>query len=729
MKTKIFTLGCMFMASIFFGQQNFWTKKTGTVQHADLKMRKVQPKQFQLYQLKLDDIKSQLANVPQRFSSDESHLITFPDADGKFRKYVVQEASVMEDGLQAKYPDLRSYVGWEKNNPQNSIRFSVTPELGMNIMYFDGWEVSYMDSYTKDNSTYIVYKRQDLPPNDRFFECKVEGEIQEAESNGITSKAPLVTDGQFRKYRLALAATGEYTAYYGGTVRGAMAGMVNTMTRVNGVYEKTISTTMVMVTNNDQLVYTNASTDPYTNNDGSTMLGQNQTTIDTKIGSANYDIGHVFSTGGGGVAYLGCVCTSIKAGGVTGSGAPIGDPFDIDYVAHEMGHQFGASHTFRAATGSCSGNASNATAFEPGSGTTVMAYAGICPGNNVQNNSDPYFHAASVTQMYAVITRASDCSVKTPNNNLVPTAEAGADYIIPKSTAFVLTGVGSDPDGNPITYLWEQYDSQSNTQPPVSTNTNGPVFRSYLPTVSPTRYVPVMSSILAGNLTPQWEVMPSVARILNFNLLVNDNKATGNQAAKDQMKITVTADGPFKVTSHTTNTQYVATLPTTVTWDVAGTNAGTINTQNVSVLLTKDNGATWTAIASGVPNNGSASVMLPNEDIAVARLMVKADNNIYFAVNSSNFSVKKGNMATVDSKTRSLTVFPNPAKNEVNVVLKNKSEVAQYTVYDVTGRVIKNGNLSPDGKIMLDKISNGNYILSVELKNGEKFSEKLMIKK
>ena len=725
MKTKIFILSCILFAAFGFGQ-NSWSK-TNAVPKDNLSHREVQPKEFSLYSLKLEKIKDDLSKVPMRFSKDQSHVITFPTADGKFREYIVQEAPVMEAELQAKYPEIRSYVGWQKNNPENSIRFSVTPEVGVSAMYFDGWEVSYLDRFTNDNTQYVFYKRSDLPLNQRLFECNVEG--LKDEMVDVTGKAPLVSDGQFRTYRLAMAATGEYTVFHGGTVAKALAAMAVTMTRVNGVYEKTISATMVMVANNNLIVYTNAATDPYSNGNPGTMINENQTNINNVIGTANYDIGHVVGTNSGGLAGLGVICTSSKARGVTGSGAPINDPFDIDYVAHEIGHQFGANHTFRASSGSCSGNANSSTAFEPGSGSTIMAYAGICGTNNVQLNSDAYFHSASVNEMYTVIRRATDCSVKVSNNNQVPTADAGIDYNIPKGTAFVLTGTGTDPNNDPITYLWEQMDNQTSTQPPVATATSGPIYRSLYPSTSPSRYFPVMSSVLANNLIPKWEVTPSVARTLNFSLLVNDNKATGNQAARDLMLVTVTNDGPFKVTSQTTNVQYDAATPITVTWDVAGTNAGTINTANVSVVLSKNGGTTFdTVLAASVPNNGTATVSLPNEDIASARLMVKPVGNIYFAVNPSNFSIKK-TLAVSNNNVKSFAIFPNPAKNEVNVSLKNKSENGIYIIYDATGRMVKKGNLATDGKISLEKISSGNYILSVELKNGEKFSEKLIIKK
>lgn len=727
MKTKIFTLSCLFMAMLTFGQ-NYWTKSKIT-SNKNLAQRWVQPKQFALYEVNFDQLKNDLSKAPQRFSADESKLVTFPTADGKFKEYFVQEASVMEPELQAKYPDLRSYVGYEKNNRQNSVRFSVTPDAGISAMYFDGWEVSYLERYTADNSQYIFYKRNDLPYNDRLFECKVEG-VQEAPAENLEGKAPLVSDGQFRTYRLALSGTGEYTVFHGGTVAKALAAMVVTMTRVNGVYEKTISVTMVMVANNNLIIYVDPATDPFTNGNPGTMITQNVTNTNAVIGSANYDIGHVFGTNSGGLAGLGVICTSNKARGVTGSGAPVNDPFDIDYVAHEMGHQFGGNHTFRSNESNCNGNANNSTAFEPGSGSTIMAYAGICGTNNIQANSDAYFHSASVNEMYTVIRRAADCSVKVPNNNQVPTADAGLDYTIPKSTPFVLTGSGTDPDGDPITFLWEQLDNQSSTQPPVSTATGGPVYRSFYPTVSPSRYFPKLSFVVANNLVPKWEVTPSVARTLNFSLLVNDNKSTGNQAARDLMKVTVSDAGPFSVASQNSNVEYNGNSTQIVAWNVNGTDDAPVNTANVQILLSKDGGLTFpTVLKAAVTNNGSASVILPNENIAAARIMVKAVNNIYYAVNSSNFSVKQVALAAVDPSQNKVRIYPNPATTQVNVAVGSRANGGNYLIYDASGRIVKKGTFSNDGIINTEKISNGNYILNIELKSGEKLTEQLMIKR
>ena len=728
MKTKITALLLFTAAVMVFGQKNYWSK-TENVRSAELRVRQNMPDKYLLYHLDFEKIRVELSNAPDEASKREDFTVKFPDSDGNIRTYIVQEASVMEPELQAKFPEIRSYIGWQKGNKANTVRFSISPQQGMHVMYFDGWQISYLDSYSADNSLNIIYKRNDIR-NTARFECGVKESLAAADQS-VLMKAPLVQDGLRRTFRLAVAGTAEYTIFHGGTVPLAISAMATTMTRVNGIYEKTFSVRMVMVGNNNQIVYTNANTDPYTNGNASAMLSQNQTTLDNVIGSANYDIGHVFGTNSGGVAYLQSVCAnSVKARGVTGSGAPVGDPFDVDYVAHEMGHQFGGNHSFRGNTGACSGNTNSSTAMEPGGGTTIMAYAGICGVNDIQFNSDPYFHAVNVTEMYNFIAGAGNtCAAAVVTGNNVPAANAGSDYSIPKGTAFVLTGTGSDPDGNPLTYLWEQYDSQSNVQPPVSTATAGPVYRSRIPSNSPKRYFPELASVVANNLTPAWEVTPSVARTLNFNLLVSDNVAGSGQSAKDAMVVTVTNDGPFTVTSHSANTSYPANAPTTVTWNVAGTNAGTIATQNVDIVLSTDGGLTFnTVLAANTPNDGSQSVVLPDSNASNARIMVRAVGNIFYALNSSPFSIT-GALATNETVADQFRIYPNPASHEVTVELPKSLKNVGYQITDVSGRMVKKGKLDASGIIKLNGYQTGNYILQLLFENGQSHSEKLIIKR
>ena len=418
----------------------------------------------------------------------------------------------------------------------------------------------------------------------------------------------LAGDCQLRQLRLALACTGEYANFHGGTVTSVLAAMNTSMNRVNGVYEREASITMVLVPNNDELIFLNAGSDPYTNESGGAMLGQNQQTVDAIIGSNNYDIGHVFSTGGGGIASLQSPCGGSKARGVTGLPSPVGDPFDIDYVCHEMGHQYGGNHT---QYNNC--NRANVAAMEPGSASTIMGYAGIC-APNIQNNSDDYFHSISLLEIANFITNVN-CPDIINTNNDPPTVDAGANHIIPHSTPFELIAEGNDTNNDPLTYCWEQMDNDGSApMPPVSTNTQGPLFRTFDPTPSPSRVFPRWSN-LVNNSSYDWETLPSVARNMDFNCTVRDNNSMYGCTAEDNMRVTVDGNsGPFLVTApNTNNITWLVGTQETVTWDVANTDQAPVNASTVDISLSFDGGYTYPMVlASGVPNTGSYTVMVPN---------------------------------------------------------------------------------------------------------------------
>lgn len=460
-----------------------------------------------------------------------------------------------------------------------------------------------------------------------------------------------------RSYRLAQAANGEYCNYHGANSAAqsslVMTAVVNVINRINEVYEPEVAVRLILVANTDQLFYYSPSTDPYTNNNGSTMLGQNISTCNSVIGSGNYDIGHVFSTGGGGVAYLGSVCGSNKAGGVTGQPAPIGDPFSIDYVAHEMGHQFGGNHT---QYNNC--NRNNQTAMEPGSASSIMGYAGIC-SPNVQNNSDAYFHAKSIDEIKTfLLANGNSCAtiVSTPTNN-PPTITSVPNYSIPISTPFVLTLNATDPQGNTMNYAWDQmngYSNPSQTMPPASTNSSGPVFRSVTPTTSPSRYFPPLDNVV-NNTANTWQVLPSIARSLSFRGVVRDY--TGTFGCNNEVNITVStvnaAAGAFSVTSFNTATTWNVGDSKTVTWNVAGTTASPISASNVDIFLSIDGGYTYPiTLATATPNDGSHAIIVPNNVTTQGRIMVKGSNHIFFDINNANI--------TISGTTPTFTLSANP---------------------------------------------------------------------
>jgi subtilisin-like proprotein convertase family protein len=581
--------------------------------------------------------------------------------------------------LQDRFPEIRTYTGVGITDPSAMMKCDLTPK-GFHAMILSRTQNTvFIDPYTwEDKEHYVSYYKKDYTRKEApTFTCQTETALfDEADVPTGTSPDYAGDCGNLRKYRLALSCTGEYAQFHGGTKPLVLAAMVQSMNRVNGVYEREVGVTMTIIANNDLIIYLTASSDPFSNGSGSTMLGENLTTCNNIIGTANYDIGHVFSTGGGGVAELGCVCKSSKARGVTGSSQPIGDAFDIDYVAHEMGHQFGGSHTFN---NSCGGNISTAHAMEPGSGTTIMGYAGICPPD-IQAHSDDYFHAITLQQIGILTSTgtANSCAQKIANNNNSPVVNAGADRTIPKSTPFALTAVGSDPDNDPITYCWEQMDPESGTQPPAATNAAGPMFRSFLPVAAPIRYFPRLVDVI-NNATPQWEKLPSVARNMKFRVVIRDNHTGGSCTKEDDMVVTVSgAAGPFLVTAPNTLVTWYVGETKSVTWSVNNTNLAPVNCANVKISLSTDGGFTYPVVlAASVPNTGTADVSVPNNVSTTCRVKVEAVGNVFYDISNQNFKIEAPLTPTfvLNASTASLAVC---AGNNATFTL-NSQALAGFT--------------------------------------------------
>lgn len=609
------------------------------------------PDKFELFSLQTRDFQDKLKST-QAENRGTSTIISLPIGDGTVQQFKVIEAAIFAPGLQAKYPDIRSYTAKGIDDPTATARISISPYTGVNVMISSGKHPTvYIDPYTRDHSYYIVYNRAHYHRKDDWS-CLVKTNpgITHAINNSITEN-----DSVLRTYRLALACTGEYSQYHLNRLginadapdsikKAAVLSEMNVaMTRVNGIYERDLSVRMILIENNDKLIFLDKNADSYSNEDGFSMLGQNQDVCDNIIGDENYDIGHVFSTGGGGVAYLDAPCVEgTKAKGVTGLYDPIGDPFYVDYVAHEMGHQFGANHTFNGDHGSCEGNRNDETAMEPGSASTIMGYAGICDDQDIQANSDAYFHAISIQEIRANITDGQAlCSVNIPTSNRYPVVDAGFDYNIPKSTPFILHGSAIDINGDSLTYCWEQMDPEIGTQPPTNKNSAGPVFRSINPSNSALRYFPRISTVIEGNTEWEWEVVPSVGRTLNFRLTARDNAPGGGGTGSDNMHVKIISSaGPFQVTSQNVPVTWGIQNNEIVTWDVANSDKSPVNCGVVDILFSYDGGYTYPdTLAQAVPNTGSAVITAPNQLTSTGRVMVKAKTNIFYDINNVNITV------------------------------------------------------------------------------------------
>lgn len=611
--------------------------------------RHIVPDKAVLYSLEFNDLKNTLRQAPAENTGRGMNL-EIPTPDGGSETFEIWRYDMMEAGLATQFPEIGTYLGRSTEVPSRTIRIDHTYQ-GFHAMVQGVGGSWFVDPLSPGNTRYYqVYYKHDLR-NTKPFNCEV-GELIEPEED-FTQKNILPNGTQLKTYRIAITASGEYTAFHGGTVAGAQSAQVTTMNRVNGIYEKDFSVRMIIIANNNLIIYTSAATDGITNGSPDNMIDENQNIIDNVIGSANYDIGHVFGTNSGGLAGLGVVCSSSrKANGVTGSSAPVGDPFDIDYVAHEVGHQFGASHTFNSSAGSCGGgNRSGNNAYEPGSGVTVMAYAGICGVDNIASNSIDNFHARSYESIRAFITSGggNSCAVTTPINNSIPVVDAGPSiYRIPLRTPFRLKATGSDANaGDQLTYSWEEYDL-GNSVPLAQNPTSGthPLFRCYSPDTSATRIFPRMQTIV-NNQTDTKEKLPYYARRLRFRVAVRDNRPNGGAVSLDSTTIWATANtGPFAVTSPNAFLTWPSGSSQTVTWSTAGSNQAPINCQNVNIKLSTDGGYTYPiTLLANTPNDGSQTITvptLPNSPVTTCRVMVEAVGNIFFDISNANFTIQSG---------------------------------------------------------------------------------------
>ncbi len=624
------------------------------------------PKRFRALEVDAKALATLLDRAPaERSAGEPPLLLALPYPDGTDRLFRVEESPILEPALAAKFPEIHTFVAQGIDDPTATARLSLT-SLGFHAMVLSAAGTVYIDPYHKGDSRYALsyFKADAVRAAGAPFHCDVKGDVkgedpEEAKAAAARRESrepaislpislPATASGtQLRTYRLALAATGEYSAAVCAPdpagVDCAMNAMVVSMNRVDGIYEREVAIRMVLVGNDDLVVYTDGTTDPYTNDDGGTMLGQNQTNLNNVIGSANYDIGHVFSTGGGGIAQLSVPCTSAKAQGVTGSGNPTGDGFDVDYVAHEMGHQFGADHTFNGTTQSCGGgNRSSSAAYEPGSGTTIMAYAGICGAEDLQPHSDDTFHTKSFDQIVAFSTGITgrSCAVATATGNTAPVVSAGTAHTIPKLTPFTLTGSATDADGDPLTYLWEELDLGTAAPPNTDVAAIRPIFRTFVPLTVPSRTFPRLADILANTPT-LGESMSTRNRTMTFRLTARDNRAGGGGVSYAAATVTVNAAaGPFAITQPTTPLSWSGNSVQTVTWNVAGTSAAPVSCASVEIDLSTDGGATFpTALLASTPNDGSEPVTVPNTPTAQARVRVACVGNVFFDISHANFTI------------------------------------------------------------------------------------------
>ncbi len=671
---------------VSFAQSNPWraVKENSITRQGE---RAVVPRAYRTMALDRAAMSDSLRQAPMEFTAAaraRQAIVTLPKPDGSFERFRIQESPMVSAQVAKEKPDWKTYSGRGIDDPTAVARLSWSNEgLRAYVLGADG--AYFVDPYSaRDRENYIVYFKHDAGDAVGSFHCELdrflhnEGEkIRGAHALPEAINPAFSNGAMLRTYRVAIATTGEYTVNRGGQA-AALTDVMNAINRINLIYGRDLSVRLTLVSGANT-VFPDPNTDPYDNTDSEAQLTINQMQLDTIIGTANYDLGHLFGTGGGGVASSPSVCSAAKAEGYSARVPPTGDPFWVDYVAHEMGHQFSAQHTYNTREGATCSTRSATSAYEVASGATIMSYVGICGDRNLQQFSIDDFHVQSLTQIIGELANQNGgggtCGTATATNNSVPVANAGANFNIPRQTPFTLTATATDANpGDTLTYSWEEFDlppangaSGPNGMPAntYDVDTDGvlrPLFRVYAPTTNPARTFPSLPYILnnanvppltftgtsptgavceAGITCVTGENLPTQTRTMNFRVVVRDGAGGVNDAG---MQVVVdAASGPFVVTAPNAAATLTAGTATTVTWNVANTTAAPVSAANVRITLSTDGGLTFpTVLAASTPNDGTESVTVPQVNTTMGRIRVEAVGNIFFDISDANLTITGG---------------------------------------------------------------------------------------
>jgi len=643
------------------------------------------PDQSRVLQLDRIILANVLRRAPVEFRTveDNSVILPIPMPDGTFANFRIEESSVLEPSLAEQYPQIKSYRGQSVDNPALTMRCDFTPQ-GFHALILDGGKtINILPASADDASVYVSFYGDEIEGGKH--ECLAK-DVHQINPGRFAVDAPQVAVGAtLRNYRIAIATTFEYSNTYGGGTNAGTISSLNTwLNNANAIYERDLAIHLNLVGDIDVL-YTaergfTAATDPYNNDSAGAMVDVARSDLNTKVGAANYDLGHVFgtfaSTGGSGVAYVGVVCLDfdngdsfgpLKGGGATRFGGAPGNVFALGVFAHELGHQFGANHNFNGTVDNCGpSQRSEATSYESGSGSTIMGYAGICGADNITNTTDVRFHATSYGEINSHIAGVGSCFIPTATGNAAPTVNGGGNRKIPKNTPFTLTAIGGDANAADLpnlTYTWDQIDAGGSLNPQNGTSASyndasdsamstRPIFRPFPATSSPARTFPSLTYILNNANDPPdtvggfqtAEELPRIGRTVNFRVTVRDNRAGFGGVNEDTVTLTVDNNsGPFLVTAPNAAVSFPGATTQTITWSVNNTNNAPIGVSNVRILLSTDGGNTFPiALAASTANDGTEAVTIPNMPTTTARVKVEAVGNIFFDVSNANFAITPG---------------------------------------------------------------------------------------
>lgn len=708
MKQKFYTLAFVALAFFFMihtssGQQRFFFDVSSEAKSDLIKSQSIENlRKFSVHSLNIESLSDYLLAAPlENLTKKTNGLeLEIPLPNGETELFQIYESPVLAPQIAAQHPEIKTFAGKGIQHNGYKIRFSITPDgfsaiiIGVNS---DAILFEKVRSTSKKNLYKSYFSSDAIMPKDRkaragsSSRCSTISPKQSSfgKISGNNTDNNFVTNfsngTELKHFKLAIAATAEFTASHGGSKAAALGVIAGYVNEINAIYQSELGITFTLVSGTN-VIYTDAGTDPYTATDQGKMLDENQANLDNVIGSANYDIGHVFGDGGassgGGVAVSPSACISeTKAQGASdlGNEADFAHVFNLQVITHEMGHQFSMSHSYNSNIPVCT-TRELTTSVEPGAGATLMSYGFTCDGDDYSNELNgtgqrigPFlnFHVTSLTQAINYINTSATCYTKpVTGTNIIPVITLPVtSYTIPKSTPFSLTATASDGNNDPLTYSWEgtnvsKIANNVDLTPQIlGSDTSAPFFRSYPPIATGTRTYPLLSAILNGSNKAKGDKLPSITTITTHTLSVRDNN--GGVASKDVI-VNIADSGPFLITNDPTG-NHTGASTMTIEWSVNGTTAAPVNCTFVDVLLSTDGGLTFPMVlASDVTNSGSADVTLPNINSSKARIKVApsiSNPNIFFDISNQDFVIVSSTVPVT------LLTFEARAKEKNNVVL------------------------------------------------------------
>jgi hypothetical protein len=591
---------------------------------------------------------------------DTPQQLTLPLPEGGNATFTLSDSGVLPPELAKRYPDILSMKGID---PYGRLLRLDTSAKGVHAIVFEEagtWRVypaNEGEGGSLSDGEYVS-SRDARPANAKA--------LPEPMWKGLPASSASQSNGH-REYRLAVAATSDYTKHFGGTVSDGLASVVETINRVNAVFERDLGIHLTLAENSDRIIFTDPAEDPYIAPAGkdyfSFARAQNAKVLRRLVGNGEFDVGHLFELSDAGGALTAVCDDDKKADAHTGlipdsTGTPGLNQQFITTVMHELGHQFGANHTFNG----CERDSDNGV--EPGSGSTIMGYAGACflsgkwpvePNSvhNLQGMPDEYFHATNLSQVRAFLAGpGSACGLAKQGqaqSPIIANPQGKVSAYIPARTPFFLDAYAESANRHAqLTYAWEQVDTgpEQPEDAVLADDGKGPIFRSYPPISAGTRVFPKLETILGDEPLDKGEVYPTTTRELNFSLTVRDNLGAQASVSSAPRTVRVVDTGEaFAIRHPTAGLKWKQGSRRAVTWNVGGTARFPIACKSVRIDLSLDGGYSYLPqpLAVSRPNSGYATVDVPevDRDVSSARVRVTCNDHLFFAVSPGNFSILK----------------------------------------------------------------------------------------